>query len=92
MKREYLIFAYNIVVWLVFGFIYSFFIQNESDFLTVGNTKRDSFSAIYFSASTHSTVGFGDITPHSVLLKSLVMLHIFLVLAGNLGIYLFLKL
>jgi hypothetical protein len=90
MKKEYIILLYNLTLFVVFGFIYSFFIQNQSDFITVPE-NRDKFSAYYFSATTHTTLGFGDITPVSTLLKSIVMFHTLLVLAGNFGIYVFIK-
>jgi hypothetical protein len=90
MKKEYIILLYNLILFLVFGFVYSFFIQNESDFLTVPS-NRDKFSAYYFSATTHTTLGYGDITPSSTLLKLIVMIHTLLVLAGNFGIYVFLQ-
>lgn len=92
MKKEYIILLYNLALFLVFGFIYSFFIQNESDFATIPvNANRDKFSAYYFSLTTHTTLGYGDITPSSTFLRLIVMLHTILVLAGNFGIYVLIK-
>lgn len=85
MKRPFIILFYNIVVWLIFGGIYSFLIQHTDDFIATQNSKN-TFSAFYFSATTQTLIGYGDITPNSNLAKSLVMIHILFVLIGNLFI------
>jgi hypothetical protein len=90
MKREYIILLYNLIVWFVFGIIYSFGIENQSEYSTEA-VNRNKFSAFYFSATIHSTLGSGDINPSSTLTKIFVMLHLLLVLAGNFGIYLLIK-
>jgi len=90
MKREYIILSYNLILWFVFGIIYSLGIENENEYQTqAGN--RNKFSAFYFSATIHSTLGSGDINPSSTFTKMVVMLHLLLVLAGNFGIYLLIK-
>jgi len=42
------------------------------------NTMFDSF---YLSATTHSTIGYGDIAPQSSILRMITILHIFIVLS-----------
>ena len=38
--------------------------------------KLSFFNAIYFSVTTIATVGYGDVTPHSVAAKTAVMIEI----------------
>jgi len=90
MKREYIILLYNLILWFVFGIIYSFGIENATEYSTA-QSNRNKFSAFYFSATIHSTLGSGEINPTSTFSKTIVMIHLLLVLAGNFGIYLLIK-
>ena len=65
----------NIVCILFFTFIYHFCAEKWGD-------KEDKekfkslYDSLYFTITTHFTVGFGDITPKSHVLKSLTMVHL----------------
>ena len=48
--------------------------ENENDIKKFSNYDQ----CLYFTFVTHFTVGFGDISPQSTLLRRLCMLHIFL--------------
>jgi len=39
------------------------------------------FDSFYLSATTHSTIGYGDIAPQSSILRMITILHIFIVLS-----------
>lgn len=49
----------------------------------------DIYTACYFAITTHSTLGLGDVVPKSTLARGIVSLHLILVIAGSVGIYLF---
>jgi len=74
--------GYLLVVYL-FAVLYRLVSILDSNAYFVNGSQRSLslFNALYFSVTTASTVGFGDITPASVWAKSLVMAEIFLSLA-----------
>lgn len=45
------------------------------------------FDAMYFTLVTHSTMGYGDITPTTRLAKSIVMMHIILVMSASMYVF-----
>jgi hypothetical protein len=55
-----------LVITLVYGFIYSMFPKDEFGF-------KSAIDPFYFSISTMTTVGYGDITPKSDRAKLVVM-------------------
>lgn len=70
----YLISTISII--LIFSLIY-WSIGDDNNFRIVSNEKQLTFlDAVYFSAESHATIGYGDITPKSVLAKTLNILHI----------------
>jgi hypothetical protein len=76
--KTYLV-LYHIIIYIIFSLIY---IQlDETHF--IGVKKKSIHDKLYFSATTHTTVGYGDISPKSRLCRNITMLHSFLVLAVN---------
>lgn len=67
----------NIIITLVMMFIiYSlFFSYNKNHF----NGAEDLYDIWYFTTTTHSTCGYGDITPKTKLMKLIVSCHQMLV-------------
>lgn len=74
--------GYLLVVYL-FAVLYRMvsILDGHSFFVNGPTASLSFFNAFYFSVTTASTVGFGDITPASVWAKSLVMAEIILSLA-----------
>jgi hypothetical protein len=73
-------FVYHICVIIAFTILYFFIAKHfgtERDKKEI-NTIFDSF---YLSATTHSTIGYGDIAPQSSVLRMTTILHIFIVLS-----------
>lgn len=87
LKPILLLFFINIIIYVFFSLIYLYLYtqDKQSHFLTPGYgslidmTTHDIF---YFSAVTH-TVGYGDIVPRSFECKSVVMVHLFLIMLVN---------
>lgn len=71
-KIQKLIIVYSIIA-IIYGFIY-FFIKGNNNFngLTEYSTLID---CLYFSFTTTSTVGYGDISPKSQIAKIIVITH-----------------
>ena len=81
LNKNKLIYIYvNLLLILVFSVVYWYY--GTSDNLTFNPQFADSennicfLSALYFSCTTHSTVGFGDITPKSRFMQKLVSIHL----------------
>jgi hypothetical protein len=64
---------HHIVIFLVFAVLYHIFKQAEDK-----ESLQTFDDSLYFSIVTHFTVGFGDISPKSKLLRRLSMLQILL--------------
>ena len=73
-------FIYHLMIITLFTFIY-YYVAKEY------GTERDKreissiFNSFYLSATTHSTIGYGDIAPQSHLLRTITIIHIFIVLS-----------
>lgn len=77
IKSRNLLLREHIVLLFVFSLLYhnlSKYSENENDMKKFSNYEQ----CLYFTFVTHFTVGFGDISPQSSLLRRLCMLHIFL--------------
>jgi hypothetical protein len=64
---------HHITLILIFSFLYYKFQAKEDN-----KRFKDWEEAVYFAVVTHFTVGFGDISPKSKLLRRLCMLQIFI--------------
>lgn len=62
---------YHIIVFVTFAILYHI-LKQEEDKKTITSFE----DALYFSIVTHFTVGFGDITPKSKILRRLSMCQI----------------
>ena len=92
MKYLYINILTSIIVIILFGFIYS--VSTDSDEwhgLSHYDNKQNLFDLIYFSSTTFSTAGYGDIRPLSKKARTLVILEHIIVIASILNIseYLF---
>lgn len=68
-------FAWNLVLMLIFAGIY--FISFNK--LEEKENKLSPLDSIYFSGISHFTLGYGDITPKSKLIRMIVVFHALLV-------------
>ena len=80
----------NLSLILLFSFIYWYHGSNENltfgpQFANDDNTHISYLSALYFTCTVHSSVGFGDITPKSKSMQVFVIIQ-FVILIMNLSI------
>jgi hypothetical protein len=78
-KNKYKYIFTNIVFVLLFSFIYWYYGTKEH--LTFKkefsyNENISYLSALYFTCTTHSCTGYGDITPKSRFMQSVVIIHL----------------
>lgn len=82
-RKILVVLKYNIYILVFFSFIFMFF--DKSHFK--GIEKEDTlftklFNRLYFTSTTLSTVGYGDVIPHSILLKTIVLfLQLFIIVS-----------
>ena len=62
----------NLIITLVFSFIYWIINETTNDAFS---KNLDYFQALYFSATTNFTLGFGDITPLNKTSRIFVVIH-----------------
>ena len=77
LKNRNLLLKEHIILLIVFSFIYykvSIYSQNERDIKKFSSYEQ----CLYFTVVTHFTVGFGDISPESPLLRRICIIQIFL--------------
>lgn len=67
----------HIIVYLIFTYLYT--TLSDSDFITNGSISKE-YNRYYYSAITHTTIGYGDISPKSTKCKLITMAHAFAVL------------
>jgi hypothetical protein len=72
----------NLIVFIIFLSINIFLMRNPDHFINM----VDSLDAAYYTMTTHSSVGFGDILPKSRYAKFSSVLHQLCVLVLNIGI------
>lgn len=66
----------HIIVYLIFTYLYT--TLSDNDFITNSSISKD-YNRYYYSAITHTTIGFGDISPKSTKCKLITMAHVFTV-------------
>ena len=87
MKYIYINFVASLIVIILFGFIYAVSTEsNEWYGLAHVDNKHNLFDLIYFSFTTFSTAGYGDIRPLSRKARILVILEQLIVVASILSI------
>lgn len=77
IKQQNHLLPYHIILIIIFTIIfnlYSPYCNNDED----KKNFTSFFQTFYFTTVTHFTVGFGDITPKSNVLRSFTICHIFL--------------
>ena len=77
IKQQSALIKYHLLLIIIFTVIfnlYSPYCDNEED----KKSFATFFQTLYFTVDTHFTVGFGDITPKSTILRSFTMIHMFL--------------
>jgi hypothetical protein len=85
-----------LLVCIMYGYIYWIFGTCEHFNFVVNNTIENSskqyltfLDALYFAFNTHTTIGYGDITPKSQLLRFISITHTILIIVllvySNLG-------
>ena len=72
---------YFLIITCFYAFLYKYFgrfneVHDESEVDSVG--KINFFTAFYFSLTTQSTVGYGDISPKDNITKIICMTHLLL--------------
>ena len=69
----------NVILIIIFSIIYSLIMLNDE--------REDHFNTIedviYFTVTTHFTVGFGDLSPQTTMGRIAMILHVFLVWVVN---------
>ena len=90
LNKNKLIYIYvNLFLIFIFSLIYWYY--GTPDNLTFNPQFANSnnnicyLSALYFTCTAHSTVGFGDITPKSRFMQMIVIIHL-IILILNLSI------
>ena len=74
-----IIITHGIII-IIFGLIYrKLSMENVDAFSTDFDTPMTLFDSIYYSAITHTTVGFGDVYPMTKTSKIACMVHVLLV-------------
>ena len=76
---KYKFIQYNALLFVIFGFIYwiLYEIDKEEHFTYDKSYNMTSFiDVLYFTITTQTTIGYGDISPRSKLAKIIMMLHI----------------
>lgn len=77
IKKQNILLSYHLLLILLFSLIFYFFAPysgNDEDMKSYATY----FQTLYYTTTTHFTIGFGDITPKSSLLRLSTMIHIFL--------------
>ena len=79
IKKIFIPFSLLMLLNIVFAFIYIIFCNSPDDWNGMDDDKDTFmvklFKRLYFSMTTISTVGFGDISPKSIKARSIVMLQ-----------------
>jgi hypothetical protein len=90
--KNKLIYIYvNLFLVFIFSLIYWYFGTSENlkfdEYCADKNNKNNIsyLSALYFACSTHSTVGYGDITPKSKFMQTIIIIQ-FIILILNLSL------
>lgn len=78
--------AYHLVLLLLAWGVYSN-LDFKKHFNVPEKTPLNRTTVWYFTISTHSTVGFGDITPKTDLARNLVGIHLVLIMVPLLLIF-----
>ena len=82
INKNKLMYIYvNIILILLFSLIYWYYGTPEHltfnpQFANNDNERISYLSALYFTCTTHSTVGYGDITPKSKVMQNIITIHL----------------
>lgn len=76
---KHMLFITNAIVFVMFTVIYWIM-----DTMRPGIHFGDSFDPVYFSVITHTTIGFGDISPKTTVARYITSLHAVLTLVVTL--------
>ncbi len=78
-KQKFIYIYSNLAIIFIFSIIYWTYGTTENltfqESLGI-NDKINYTSALYYSFITHSSIGYGDITPKSIFMQRIVMCHI----------------
>ena len=86
LNKNKIIYIYaNFIILFIFSIIY--WIYGTSENFTFqpqfgANDQISYISALFYSFTTHSTVGYGDITPKSKLMQIITMFHLTILIAN----------
>jgi hypothetical protein len=69
---------YHLLIILIFALIYHSLGRFNGGYGK--HNKLSFFDSLYFSLTTHTTIGYGDIAPADTLTRSLVMCHMIILL------------
>lgn len=72
-----LIVLYHVCVCVFFSGVYSV-LGIKGNFNYIDKTPMNALTPLYFTAVTHTTTGFGDITPKTDLARIVVIVHLLL--------------
>lgn len=54
-----------------------------TDMIQPGVHFGPDFNPVYFGVITHATIGYGDITPQTALAKTMVVMHVMMVMLST---------
>ncbi len=75
--KIYNLFYKHLIIIILFSFLYYYFAIKYGSEKDVKNFNKLE-NCFYYTTITHFTIGFGDITPESSILKRFTILQIFL--------------
>ena len=75
IKSNLLKVTYFVTITLIYGIIYYYLTRGENDHFNGLDSNSTIIDCFYFSFTTFSTVGYGDISPKSTLARCLVVSH-----------------
>lgn len=91
-KKFMIIMQYYLIILLFFTLLYTIFGYSSDDWNGMENENDNTFfekffNRFYFSSITFSTIGYGDISPKTYILKILTVIFAVLIVSGIFTIY-----